>query len=518
MTDLSILGKVCLATALILYVAALILVGILAGRRVVNGRDYLFASREVPLGLSILSLLATWFGSSAILGATRNAYEFGMQGTVLEPFACAAALIVTGAVFASRLWKLELSTVADLFRRQFGPWAEWISCVIQVPTFFFWIGAQYLSVGAILNSYLGMPTWLGIVLASTVTLAILWSGGMWAVTWTDSILVGVSMVGMLLLFFTAANQIGNGNPVEGVQNVLKASPQEHLQFLPIANATQILALIGIFLTGALGNIPGQDLQQRIQSSASAPIARWSFLWAGLIYLVVGLIPVYIGLASRVHLQHLITVEDVQGDEVLPIAASYFLSEPLEILLVVGLLSLNLAAACSSTLSQTTMLTSNVFRNWLRSRTSRSVPSGDSLDSSGAGIGFQRLSAVGVTFGSLLAAFSGESVMGLLELSLAIVLVSLVVPMCWALFGQPAGPATGVAAMIVGMLVWGTRQMLDSSVSQRMHSDWMEWYRIVPAELQGLFASFLSAVVVDLWIRRRRIPKTKENNRTLTRSG
>jgi putative exporter of polyketide antibiotics len=80
--------------------------------------------------------------------------------------------------------------------------------------------------------------------------------------------------------------------------------------LPIANAPQILALIGIFLTGALGNIPGQDLQQRIQSSASASIARWSFLWAGLIYLVVGLIPVYIGLASRVHLQNLITVDDI----------------------------------------------------------------------------------------------------------------------------------------------------------------------------------------------------------------
>ena len=518
MTDLSLPGKVCLAMALILYVAVLILVGRLAGRRVVNGRDYLFASREVPLGLSILSLLATWFGSSAILGATRNAYEYGMQGTVLEPFACAAALVLTGAVFASRLWKLELSTLADLFRSQFGPWAEWISCLIQVPTFFFWIGAQYLSAGAILNSYLGMPTWLGIVLASAVTLAILWSGGMWAVTWTDSILVGGSMVGMLLLFFSATNQIGNGNPIEGVQTVLKASPQERLQFLPIANATQILAILGVFLTGTLGNIPGQDLQQRIQSSASASIARWSFLWAGLIYLVIGLIPVYIGLASRVHLQHLIAVEDIQGDKVLPIAASYFLSEPLEILLVIGLLSLNLAAACSSTLSQTTMLTNNVFRRWLRSPTPGTDSLDDSLNSPIAGIGFQRLSAVGVTFGSLLAAFSGESVMGLLELSLAIVLVSLVVPMCWSLFGQPAGPATGISAMIVGTMVWGIRQILDAHLSQQSHSGWMEWYRIVPAELQGLVASFLSAIVVDRWIRHRRIPKKKENNRTLTRSG
>jgi Na+/proline symporter len=288
--------------------------------------------------------------------------------------------------------------------------------------------------------------------------------------------------------------------------------------LPIANATQILAILGVFLTGTLGNIPGQDLQQRIQSSASASIARWSFLWAGLIYLVIGLIPVYIGLASRVHLQHLIAVEDIQGDKVLPIAASYFLSEPLEILLVIGLLSLNLAAACSSTLSQTTMLTNNVFRRWLRSPTPGTDSLDDSLNSPIAGIGFQRLSAVGVTFGSLLAAFSGESVMGLLELSLAIVLVSLVVPMCWSLFGQPAGPATGISAMIVGTMVWGIRQILDAHLSQQSHSGWMEWYRIVPAELQGLIASFLSAIVVDRWIRHRRIPKKKENNRTLTRSG
>lgn len=133
---LSATGSTILIAILIGYFVALVFIGRLAGTKIDNASDYLLAGRGVPLGLSVLSLLATWFGSSALLGATRSSYELGIHGNVLEPFACAATLAFTGFLFAAPLWKRQVSTVADLFRARMGPSAEWISCFIQVPTFF----------------------------------------------------------------------------------------------------------------------------------------------------------------------------------------------------------------------------------------------------------------------------------------------------------------------------------------------------------------------------------------------
>lgn len=512
MTDLSPWGTTCLASILLVYVVLLMVIGRVAARRVRSTRDYLLAGRGVPLGLSILSLLATWFGSSAMVGTTRSTFEFGMSGTVLEPFACAATLVLAGCVFAQRLWSLELATVADLFRLKLGPWAVWIGCAIQVPTFFFWIGAQYLSIGALLESYLGIPSVLGIVLSAVVALAILWSGGMWAVTWTDAVLVLVSLSSLLWLFSTTAVQLGQGNPWEGIRSVIEQTPSERLSMLPVASLSSVLAMIGLFLTGLLGNIPAQDLQQRIQSASSAATARWACILAGCLYLVIGLIPIYLGLAARAHLEHLIAPEDVAGDRVLPMVASYFLTEPMEILFVVGLVSLNLAAAGSSTISQTTILANNVFggfRGRLHETGERKAPfpaaspidaNGSPASTSRSDVRFQQTCAVAVTIGSVMAAISGESVMGLLEISLSSVLVSLFVPMCWCLFGQPAGPATCVVPMLLGPLVWGVRSAAEAWQPVDTWPQTWAWYGVVPAEIQGLLVSIIAAWAVDRWLR------------------
>lgn len=508
------LGSLALAVVLTIYVSFLIAVGAFAGRNVQSSKEYLLAGRNVPLPLAILSLLATWFGSSAILGTTQSTYSFGMSGTILEPFACGITLIFCGAFFAKRLWTLGHATIADLFDEKLGPAGLWISSAIQVPTFFFWIGAQYLSIGALLEVYLQVPAWIGILGSACVTVMILWNGGMWAVTWTDAIMVSISLLGLFILFFATANQLGDGNTIGGITNVLARTPQEKLQLLPQSSIASLLTAFGIFLTGLLGNLPAQDLQQRIQSARSASIAKWSCIISGGIYLLMGFIPIYLGLAARLHLEKWDTDDRVRSDQVLPIMASQFLSEPFGILLVVGLVSLNLAAAGSSTISQTTLLANNVLP---------SNPPTAPGKTNGMTVGWlaprrEQWCAFAVTAGSLIAAFSGQSVMGLLELSLASVLVSLFVPMCLCLFSTPSSPWSGIVPMILGPTIWVTKLTWDgwthfSDEVLTTHGDlltppisWFTWrywwhcYTIIPAEIQGLVVSILAMFAVEAIVR------------------
>jgi Na+/proline symporter len=410
-----------------------------------------------------------------------------MNGTVLEPFACAATLAFTGIFFAGPLWTRQVATVADLFRERMGPSAEWVSCLIQIPTFFCWIGAQYLSIGALLETYLGMPAWIGAIVSSMVVLLILWSGGMWAVTWTNSFLVALSIVSVVILFIGTASTVGQGDVVSGVREVWAQTPREKLSFFPDMRVSTILGVVGIFLTGLLGNVPGQDLQQRVLCARSPQVARWSCIISSVLYLAVGLIPIFVGFAAKIRLADHITEDDVQGDQVLPIAASHFLSEPFEIVLLLGLISVNLAVAASATISQTTILSNNVLRRWLRHESGNPIR--------------ERACVIAVMIGSLVAAFSGESVMGLLEISLVIVMVALFVPMCVCLFARTVVPWTGVASMLAGSLVWGCHVAVQEWLPQDLASSGtsigmsaLQRYLAVPAEIQGLLASLIVATI------------------------
>ncbi|MCE2783872.1 MAG: hypothetical protein LW699_03220 [Pirellula sp.] len=470
--ELSLLGKIALGGALFLFVGGLALVGRFVSRGVETEAEYLVADRQVPLWLSILALLATWFGSSSVIESSSKMYRGGIGEVLLDPIACGATLIFTGCFFAERFWKTQAATVADLFRQQFGPTAERLSCAIQVPSFFLWIGAQFLAMGQLIESALGLPLGMSILLSAAVAWAIVVGGGMWAVTWANSIMILVSLLSMLVLFGATAHGIGEGDAVAGWSRVIDAAPKDHFR-IDAASFEKCLAILSVLLIGLLGNVPGQDLQQRVASAKSAATARWMCVVGGVLYLLIGLIPLYLGLAARW------TFGDGLSESQLPLnaIAARYLSEPFQILLIVGMFSLCLAVAASATLSQASIVSRNVIKP-LRGLV-RDSSGSESLG--GAGVWGARASVGLVIAGSLAVAFSGESIMGLLELSLVLVLVSLFVPMAIALYvpSKQACSGVGNSAMIAGFVAWLVGFLFESRIG-------------IPASLIGLSASAIAA--------------------------
>ena len=443
------------------------------------------ADRQVPLWLSVLALLATWFGSSSVIESTSKMYRGGIGEVLLDPIACGATLIFTGCFFAERFWKTQAATVVDLFRQQFGPTAERLSCAIQVPSFFLWIGAQFLAMGQLIESALGLPLGLSILLSAAVAWAIVVGGGMWAVTWANSIMILVSLLSMVVLFGATAYGIGEGDAVAGWSRVIDAAPKDHFR-IDTASFEKCLAILSVLLIGLLGNVPGQDLQQRVASAKSAATARWMCVVGGVLYLLIGMIPLYLGLAAQW------TFGDGLSESQLPLnaIAARYLSEPFQILLIVGMFSLCLAVAASATLSQASIVSRNVIKP-LRGLVRDSAGS-ESLGGVGvgdAGVWGARFSVGLVIAGSLAVAFSGESIMELLELSLVLVLVSLFVPMAIALYApsKQARPGVGNSAMIAGFVAWLMGLTFESRIG-------------IPASLIGLSASAIAA-----WLAMRSAP-------------
>jgi len=423
-----------------LYLLCIFAVGLVAARHVKSEEDYVVAGRRLPLTLAWATLLATWFGAATILGAAGAARAEGLKGTVLDPFASGLALIVAGLFFARPLWNMRLLTIADFYGRAFGPRSEIVASIILVPGYFGWIAAQYLALAGIQQTFFGIDPTAGMLIAAGIVLAYTLIGGMWSVTLTDTLQMSIVLVTLAILAVASFNQLGGGSLARGLGRLFAQTPREALTLLPEAGATATIVWLGTWGSGILGNIPGQDLMQRVFASRSARTAVNACVLAGIVYLAFGLIPVGLGLASRI----LLPGED--GGEILAVLASQYLAPQLTVVFVVSLVSIIVSTATSALLSPATILGHNLLARLAAFRE--------------RGLLADRLSVLFITLASLATAYSGKTILELLELSLSIGLVALFVPLVFGLYGRPRGELSALLAMALGAGVWAAREAME----------------------------------------------------------
>ncbi len=442
-------GQTWLVIALAGYLLMLLGVSIYASFNVKDEQDFLVAGRRLPLHLSWGALMATWFGSSAIIGATKNAWESGLSGVILDPFGCSATLLFTGLVFAKPLWRLQLFTMADFYKQKFGPKAEFIACAIQVPTFFCWIASQYVALAAVAEAYFPVDHTTAIIISAILVTTYTLIGGMWSVTLTDAIQIVIALVGLVALGNSVFASMGNGSIIQGVGTVLQQTDASRLVFVTDPTSYAWLLAIGTFLTGLFGNVPGQDLQQRIFASKDERTAMLSCVLSAMLYLAFGLIPVLLGLAA--HVMQLQPAEgDTDGHSLLPLLAARFLGEGMVIVFVLAIISIVVSVATSATISQATILASNVLGRFKLFE--------------GKHLLLDRVCVFIVTVGSVIVAFSGESIMGLLDIQLSLAMVCMFTPLVMGVFGKPRSELSGYLPMVVGGLVWLSRFLFERAVA------------------------------------------------------
>jgi Na+/proline symporter len=421
-----------LGTTLVGYVVFAFGLSFWARGRIASAEDYVVAGRRLPLSLAWATLFATWFGAGTLLTATDEVRSHGLELAALDPFGAGVCLLLAGWFFATRLWKLELLTLADFYGRRFGPRAELAAAVVMVPGYFGWIAAQFVALAGVLELFFGIDPILGIALVAGVGAGYTLIGGMWSVTLTDAAqMVGI-VVGLVVLSGAVLLELGDGAAGAGAVRLLDETPPAMWTVVPTETLAAFTAWLGVFCAGALGNLPGQDLAQRIFAARSAVVAKRACLVAGVLYLAVGLLPLLLGLAGNLLVPN-------QEQAILPLLASLFLSPALAVVFLVTVLSAVLSTIDSAILSPASVLGRNLLGRIPQRRVSP--------------LRLQEISVVIVTACSLAFAYAGEDAYSLLELAYEIGLVGLLVPLAVGLYSARGGEPAALASMIVGTLAW-----------------------------------------------------------------
>ncbi|MFN3316978.1 MAG: sodium:solute symporter family transporter, partial [Raineya sp.] len=139
----------CFSTLLLqvfifLYLFLTLLIGYWASRRVKNAQDFALAGRNLPLGVSVACLFATWFGSEVIMGSPSVYAEEGFLGIIEEPIGGVLALLLIGLFFSRKLYRANVLTFGDLFEQKYNFPIAFISSILMMGSYFGWVAAQLL--------------------------------------------------------------------------------------------------------------------------------------------------------------------------------------------------------------------------------------------------------------------------------------------------------------------------------------------------------------------------------------
>ena len=425
-----------LATSLISYVVLMFAVSIYAQRKVNTVEDFVVAGRRLPVWMASATLLATWFGAGPVLTASTEVANFGVYKAALDPIGAGFCLVIAGFFFASKMWEQKILTVCDFFRNTFGTKAEIASAVILIPSYFGWIAAQFVALAHVLNYFFDIPIITCITLIFLVGTFYTILGGMWSVTLTDTIQVSSIILGLFILFIQVFISIGAGDFFTGVNTMiadLKLNSAEKLNIIHADKDGGILMWVSVIAAGALGNVPGQDLMQRIFSAKSAACAKAACLIAGISYLILGTLTVSLGLAGS----YLFKGETFSS--VLPHIASHILTPIPATIFMLAIVSAVLSTIDSAILAPATVLAQNLLSKIPQNKISS--------------LALNRLSILFIGGASFLLAISGEGAYALLEDAYSLTMAGLFVPLTMGLWAKSTSEKAALTAMFTGFSIW-----------------------------------------------------------------
>jgi SSS family solute:Na+ symporter len=448
---------------------------IYAAKWVHNTKDFAIAGRRLPLYIVTATVFATWFGSETVLGIPATFIKEGFSGVIADPFGSSLCLILVGLFFARPLYKMNLLTIGDYYRKRYSRPVEMLTTLCIVISYLGWVGAQIKALGLVFNvvSDGNITQQWGMIIGASTVLVYTMLGGMFSVAITDFIQMIIIVLGMLYIGWEVSGLAGGVGTV-----VAHAASSGKFQLLPAPELKEVLWFLAAWITMMLGSIPQQDVFQRVQSAKDENTAARSAIIGGCMYFCFAFIPMFLAYSAM-----LIDPKMVQGyldkDSQL-ILPSLILSPivPLfaQIMFFGALLSAIKSCASATLLAPSVSFSENILRPFLPRISDHKF--------------LQLMRVVLVCFTVVVTYFAlstEASIYKMVENAYKVTLVGAFVPLVCGLYWKRSTNLGAMLAVIFGLGVW-------------LGLEYLKPDGVMPPQLGGLIASFTGMLVGSLALR------------------
>ena len=451
----------------IIYWIISVAIGIYAAKWVHNTKDFAVAGRRMPMYIVTATVFATWFGSETVLGIPATFIKDGFAGVIADPFGSSLCLVLVGLFFARPLYRMNLLTIGDYYRKRYSRPVEMLTSLCIVISYLGWVGAQIKALGLVFNVVSDgniTQTW-GMIIGASTVLVYTMLGGMFSVAITDFIQMIIIILGMLYIGWEVSGIVPGGASAV----VAHAAENGKFHMFPPLELKEVLAFFTAWITMMLGSIPQQDVFQRVQSAHNENTAANSSILGGVMYFCFAFVPMFLAYSASLIQPDMVAAALKEGGDTQQILPGLVLSPVVpmfaKIMFFGALLSAIKSCASATLLAPSVSFSENILRPF--------------LPRIGDHAFLKLMRGVIVGFTILVTAFAmstSESIYGMVENAYKVTLVGAFVPLVCGLYWKRATNLGGVLSVVVGLIVWiGCENFAPDG--------------LLPPQLAGLIASF-----------------------------
>jgi SSS family solute:Na+ symporter len=270
------------------YMAAVLLIGRWTSRRIGTAEDFHLCGRSLGRLPAALSLAATEFSGSGLIGGAGLAYAIGVSGAYWNLTAVPAWILV-GLTATITLRRLTLDTIPGFLGQRYGISARRLVAVLQMTEAVVFTAVQIQVSALSLSTLFGMDRTLAACLTTVVFVAYTAMGGLWAVVWTDVLQYVILMSGVLVGLPLALQKAG------WLAGLREALPAGHFD----PGRLGLMEPLAWMALCVYSYSTDQTYMQRVFASQSAGVARFAYVYTGFNYLVFGLCVAGMGMVAAV---------------------------------------------------------------------------------------------------------------------------------------------------------------------------------------------------------------------------
>jgi SSS family solute:Na+ symporter len=228
----------------LVYLAGLLLVGILAGRKKRDSNQFLNATGALPLWVCIVACIAANCGSLDVIAMMALGAQYGMLACHFYWIGAVPALVVLAFWLLPAYARGRYPTVLDFIGLHYGPRTRSMAALCMAATMLLLAGVCLCAVVQIGVTFFGWNFYHGVLVTAPVVLFYTWVGGLRATVYTELLHFALVIAAVVPLVFLVARDFG------GVAHLLSSIPANRFhawQTLPVFDPQATMDRFGLIL-------------------------------------------------------------------------------------------------------------------------------------------------------------------------------------------------------------------------------------------------------------------------------
>jgi SSS family solute:Na+ symporter len=317
-------------------------IGWAAKRRVSSSIDFFLSGRGLPSWVTGLAFVAANLGAVEIIGMSANGVEYGLQTMHYFWIGAVPAMVFLGIVMMPFYYGSKVRSVPEFMRRRFGNGAHLVNALSFGIAQLLIAGVNLVLLAKVVNSLLGWPLWITLIVAAAIVLSYITLGGLSASIYTEVLQFFVIVAALAPLTIIGLNKVGGWGGLKEKVNDFQnhAWPAQELSGFdsPVLSAVGVVLGLGFVLSFGYWTTNFVEVQ-RAMASDSLGAARKTPIIGSYVKLFIPFIVIVPGMIASVAVSAYAEGSDAEPND----ALLYLMRD----LLPTGLLGIAIAGLLAS---------------------------------------------------------------------------------------------------------------------------------------------------------------------------